>query len=130
MEDIELRRNDEVFLDALGSRRIPDPTTAGDFCRRFDASRRSGAACRSSTGARLKVWPRQPASFFDQTARIDADGTLVADHGQCKQGMDIAYDGPWGYSPLLVSLANTGEPLYQSTCTRQPALARRGRAPL
>ncbi len=36
LEDIELRRNDEVFLDALGTERIPDPTTAGDFCRRFD----------------------------------------------------------------------------------------------
>jgi hypothetical protein len=35
LQDIELRRNDEVFLDALGARRIPDPTTAGDFCRRF-----------------------------------------------------------------------------------------------
>ena len=35
LEHIELRRNDEVFLDALGARRIPDPTTAGDFCRRF-----------------------------------------------------------------------------------------------
>ena len=35
LEDIELRRNDEVFLDALGAQRIPDPTTAGDFCRRF-----------------------------------------------------------------------------------------------
>ncbi|GAG02682.1 unnamed protein product, partial [marine sediment metagenome] len=35
LEDIELRRNDEVFLDALGTERIPDPTTAGDFCRRF-----------------------------------------------------------------------------------------------
>jgi hypothetical protein len=35
IEDIELRRNDEAFLDALGTRRIPDPTTAGDFCRRF-----------------------------------------------------------------------------------------------
>jgi hypothetical protein len=39
LQDIELRRNDAVFLDALGARRIPDPTTAGDFCRRFDAGR-------------------------------------------------------------------------------------------
>ena len=36
LQDIELRRNDEDFLDALGARRIPDPTTAGDFCRRFE----------------------------------------------------------------------------------------------
>jgi hypothetical protein len=35
LEDIELRRNDETFLDALGTQRIPDPTTEGDFCRRF-----------------------------------------------------------------------------------------------
>lgn len=37
LEDIELRRNDEAFLDSLGAQRIPDPTTAGDFTRRFDA---------------------------------------------------------------------------------------------
>ena len=37
LDDIELRRNDLVFLDALGADRIPDPTTAGDFCRRFTA---------------------------------------------------------------------------------------------
>ena len=35
IEHIELRRNDEVYLNALGTVRIPDPTTAGDFCRRF-----------------------------------------------------------------------------------------------
>jgi hypothetical protein len=35
LQDIELRRNDEVFLDAQGARRVPDPTTEGDFCRRF-----------------------------------------------------------------------------------------------
>ena len=36
IEDLEFRRNDESYLDALGAQRIPDPTTAGDFCRRFD----------------------------------------------------------------------------------------------
>ena len=35
LEHLELRRNDEVYLDALGAQRIPDPTTAGDFGRRF-----------------------------------------------------------------------------------------------
>ena len=35
LEDLELRRNDENYLNALGASRIPDPTTAGDFCRRF-----------------------------------------------------------------------------------------------
>ena len=37
LQDIERLRQDEVYLDALGTPRIPDPTTAGDFCRRFNA---------------------------------------------------------------------------------------------
>src|SRR2546422_2390126 len=35
LEDIELRRQDEEFLKGLEAERIPDPTTAGDFTRRF-----------------------------------------------------------------------------------------------
>jgi hypothetical protein len=35
IDHLEVRRNDEVYLDALGATGIPDPTTAGDFCRRF-----------------------------------------------------------------------------------------------
>ena len=34
LDDIELRRDDAAFLDALGARTIPDPTTSGDYCRR------------------------------------------------------------------------------------------------
>lgn len=109
LEDIELRRNDEVFLEALGVRRIPDPTTAGDFCRRF-----SPATVRDLLDAideaRLKVWARQPRDFFER-ATLDMDGSLVATTGECKEGMDISYSGVWGYHPLVVSLANTGEVL-------------------
>ena len=36
LDDIELRRRDQVFLDGIGAASLPDPTTAGDFCRRFD----------------------------------------------------------------------------------------------
>jgi hypothetical protein len=36
LEDIDLRRNDEAYLNALGAQIIPDPTTAGDYLRRFD----------------------------------------------------------------------------------------------
>src|SRR3954470_2803890 len=109
LDDIELRRNDVVFLDALGADRIPDPTTAGDFCRRFttdDVETLQDVFDRT----RVEVWKQQPSDFFDE-AVIDADGSLVATGAGCKQGIDIAYDGTWGYHPLIVSLANTGEVL-------------------
>ncbi|HKB38468.1 MAG TPA: IS1380 family transposase [Gemmataceae bacterium] len=109
LQDIELRRNDEVFLDALGARRIPDPTTAGDFCRRFTAAD-VVTLLDIFDDIRLKVWAEQPATFFEQ-ATIDMDGTLVETTGECKHGMDIAYDGTWGYHPLVLSLANTQEVL-------------------
>lgn len=109
LQDLELRRNDEVFLDALGTESIPDPTTEGDFCRRFDADALDDLRW-AIDDARLNVWRRQAAAFFTE-AVIDLDSTIVITTGECKEGMDISYKGEWGYHPLLVSLANTGEVL-------------------
>jgi Transposase DDE domain group 1 len=110
LEHIELRRNDAVYLDALDAVRIPDPTTEGDFCRRFQQSD-VRSLMEAINKARLRVWSQQPADFFRE-AIVDVDGTLVATDAECKEGVDIAYDGTWGYHPLIVSLANTGELLY------------------
>lgn len=109
LEDLELRRNDEVYLDALGTDRIPDPTTAGDFCRRFTPAD-IHTLMDIIDETRLQVWQTQPDEFFDE-AVIDVDGTLVTTTGECKQGMDISYKKTWGYHPLLVTLANTNEVL-------------------
>jgi len=110
LEDIEHLRNDEVYLDALGAQRIPDPTTAGDFCRRF--TREDVETLMDLINEiRAKVWKQQPTGFFSE-ATIDADGILAPTTGECKEGMDMSYKGLWGYHPLLISLANTGEPLY------------------
>ena len=111
LEDIELRRKDRVMLDALGTASLPDPTTAGDFCRRFDDQANHGLMD-AINKTRLKVWAKQPETFRAETARIDADGSIIPTTGECKEGMDISYKGIWGYSGLVVSLANTGEPLF------------------
>ena len=110
IEDIERLRNDEVYLNALGAETIPDPTTAGDFCRRF-TEQDVQALMNIINDVRVRIWQKQPDAFFEQ-AIIDADGTIAPTYGECKEGMDISYKGIWGYHPLLISLANTGEALY------------------
>jgi hypothetical protein len=111
LDDIEHRRNDRAFLDALGTRSIPDPTTAGDFCRRFspdDVNTLQDAI----NDARLAVWKRQASTFTEGIAVIEADGSMVPTDGECKEGMGISYNGTWGYHALLVTFANTAEPLF------------------
>jgi hypothetical protein len=110
LEDIELRRNDEAFLDGLGAQRIPDPTTSGDFTRRFDQDSVL-ALMEAINTVRQRVWKVQPSGFLEQ-AFIDTDGTIAPTFGECKGGMALSYKGIWGYAPLIVSLANTGEVLY------------------
>jgi hypothetical protein len=110
LEHIEYRRQDPTYLDMLGTHSIPDPTTTGDFCRRYCASQIDLLQDKINE-ARLNVWTRQPKSFFDE-ADVDMDGTIAPTYGECKQGMDISYKGQWGYHPLLVSLANTKEILF------------------
>jgi hypothetical protein len=111
LDDIELRRRDQVFLNGIGAAALPDPTTAGDFCRRFDEASVM-ALQEAANRARLRAWAAQPAIFCSQTAVIDADATIVPTGAEAKEGIDIAYNGAWGYSALMVSLANTKEPLY------------------
>lgn len=110
LEHLELRRKDEAFLNALGAERIPDPTTAGDFCRRF-SNWDVFALMESFHEARLKVWKQQPTSFFD-LAIIEADGTQVETYGEHKEGISMNYKKQWGYHPLVMTLANTREVLY------------------
>ena len=109
LEDLELRRNDPAFLDALGTRMVPDPTTAGDFCRRLDSPKIDDLQT-AINEARLRVWAQQPEGFLDE-ATIDVDGSLVLTGGECKEGADFTYKGDFGYHPLVTSLANTDEVL-------------------
>ena len=111
LDDIELRRGDEGYIDALGAERIPDPTTAGDFTRRFsepDVVELMEAA----NAIRPKIWRERLGASERALAILDVDGVVAPTTGECKQGMGLSYKGVWGYHPLVVSLANTMEPLY------------------
>ena len=111
LEDLELRRNDQAFMDALGAGRIPDPTTAGDFTRRFCDEGAVLHLMEAINTVRPGVWKRLPVKER-RRAVLDTDGTLAATTGECKEGMGLSYNGIWGYHPLIVSLSNTREALY------------------
>jgi hypothetical protein len=111
LEDIERLRHDVAYMNALGADLIPDPTTTGDFCRRF-APEDIMRLMEAFNAVRVKLWQGRGRDLLDPVAYIDVDGTLAPTYGKRKQGMDISYKGVWGYAPLIVSLANTREVLY------------------
>ena len=101
IEDIERLRNDVTYMNSINAERIPDPTTAGDFTRRFDESSLV-ALMEVFNDCRARVWKKtQSESFFD-LAIIDVDGTLAETLGECKQGADSA-------SPKGIRTRNCGD---------------------
>jgi hypothetical protein len=111
LEDLEVRRRDVSYMNALGAQRIPDPTTAGDFTRRFCDEAAVLNLTEAINAVRPGVWNELPAKER-RTAIIDTDGTLAPTTGERKEGMGLSYKGVWGYHPLVVSLSNTREVLY------------------
>ena len=110
IEDLEPRRQNVAYLDALNAKRIPDPTTEGDFIRRFGREDDENLMDLIND-VRRDVWLGQPSSMR-RIALIDADGTIVETGGECKEGAHFSYKGKWGFGPLVISLANTQEVLY------------------
>ena len=83
LDDIEFRRQDEAYMDALGAVRIPDPTTAGDFLRRLDRGRIDSLS-EAINIARTRVWKKNKRSFFER-ALIDVDGTIAGTQGSARK---------------------------------------------
>jgi len=111
LEDIELLRHSTAYMNALGAELIPDPTTAGDFCRRF-AEPDVVELMECINAVRPQLWRGRGRDLLGGVTYIDTDGTQAPTYGSKKAGMDISYKGVWGYAPLIVSVANTKEVLY------------------
>jgi Transposase DDE domain group 1 len=111
LEDIERLRHDVAYMNAVGADLIPDPTTAGDFCRRFTEADVTALMDAVNT-VRARLWAGRGRGLLGPVAYLDVDGTDVPTTGSYKQGMDISYKGVWGYAPLIITLANTREELF------------------
>jgi Transposase DDE domain group 1 len=111
LEDVDRLRTDVPLMNGLGAALLPDPTTTGDFLRRFTEADLL-TLMEAVNSVRPQLWTGRGGDLLDEVAYLDTDGTIVPTTGKLKQGMDISYKGIWGYAPLLITLANTREVLY------------------
>ena len=98
LDDIAKLRENPGYLNSLDAKRIPAQSTAGDFLRRF-TSEDIEKLMDVVNAIRVKIWMRQ-SKRFKKKAIINIDATIEETTGECKQGMDISYDGRWGYAPF------------------------------
>lgn len=107
IEDIASLQDSEAFKNLVGACRVPDPTTAGDFLRRFDVHSLSTMDTVLDE-KRSRVWKSLPRRMR-RRATVDLDSTIKPVYGECKHGADFSYKGTWSYHPLLISVAETNE---------------------
>ena len=108
LEDLANLQGSEAVRRMLGACRLPDPTTAGDFLRRFDRSALE-ALDEAIDEAQDRVWRRRFRKRRQPLAIVDLDSHVKEVYGVQKRGADISYKGTWSYHPLVISLAGTQE---------------------
>ena len=111
INDIERLQESEGIRRVLGTERIPDPTTAGDFLVRFgekdiDVFQDS---CNEIQDTAFSLLDRKRKEL----ATIEHDSSIHEVYGQKKEGADYAYENTYSYNVQYVTLAETGDVLYQ-----------------
>lgn len=105
LDDMEALREDAAAKRIIGREETPDPTTAGDFCRRFYAGH-------------LLQFDRAMAAIFGEVYRhrkdltrwtIDLDAKVHEVYGEQKQGAAISYNGVYSLQPMYAFVHETDE---------------------
>jgi hypothetical protein len=126
LEDQAALQGSEAVRRLVGACRIPDPTTAGDFLRRFRTAQEIEQLSEVIDEVEEAVWSKLPRPVRvrrrkHEVALVDLDGHVKPLYGVEKEGADFSYDGRWSYQPLVVSLGGSGECLR---VVNQPGSAR------
>ncbi|MDZ4346424.1 MAG: IS1380 family transposase [Candidatus Binatia bacterium] len=126
LEDQAALQGSEAVRRMVGACRIPDPTTAGDFLRRFRTTPNVGQLSGVTDEVQEAVWSKLAGGVRrrrkkQEYALVDLDGHIKPLYGVQKEGADFSYNGRWSYQPLVVSLGGTGECLK---VVNQPGNAR------
>ncbi len=133
LEDLSNLQHSEAACRMFGACRFPDPTTSGDFLRRFDEELNPGSLAglrRAIDRIQVAVWKsaagdrkrskrskknkesytcRKVESKEPELDAIDLDAHIKNVYGVQKEGADFSYKGGWSFKPLLISKAGTGE---------------------
>lgn len=114
LEDQAVLQGSEAVRRLVGACRIPDPTTAGDFLRRFKTAQDVEQLVGVIDEVQEAVWSNLPSKIRrrrkkHELALVDLDGHIKPLYGVQKEGADFSYDGRWSYQPLVVSLGGSGE---------------------
>jgi hypothetical protein len=111
ISDLERLQEAKGILKILGTNRIPDPTTAGDFLVRFRERDIQSFQCA------FEQIQDTAFSFLDrrkkEIATVEHDSSIHEVYGQKKEGADYAYENTYSYQVQYVTLAETGDVLYQ-----------------
>jgi hypothetical protein len=126
LEDQAVLQGSEAVRRLVGACRIPDPTTAGDFLRRFKSAKDVEQLSGVMDAVQEAVWSKLPATVRrrrkkHEVALVDLDGHIKPLYGAQKEGADFSYNRQWSYQPLVVSLGGSGECLK---VVNQPGSAR------
>jgi len=126
LEDQAVLQGSEAVRRLVGACRIPDPTTAGDFLRRFRTAQDIEQLCGVTDEVEEALWSKLSRKVRrrrkkHEFALVDLDGHIKPLYGVQKEGADFSYDGRWSYQPLVVSLGGSGECLK---VVNQPGSAR------
>jgi hypothetical protein len=97
----------------FGACRLPDPTTAGDFLRRFNAGALAGLR-QAIDAVQHKVWSKLARRHDRRRAKrslvvVYLDGHLKELYGNQFEGADFSYKGRFSFNALVLTLAGTGE---------------------
>jgi hypothetical protein len=109
LDDLEALREDVAIQKAIGRKDIPDPTTAGDFCRRFTLGHILQMN-RAFAEIEREVYKRRREKTTGWTIDVDAKGQEV--YGAQKEGAAKSYNGIYSLQTMYAFVDETEEMLH------------------
>jgi hypothetical protein len=113
LNDLEALQEDIAIQKAIGRKEIPDPTTAGDFCRRFTLGHILQMN-QAFAEIQAQVYQRRQ----EITAwTIDADAKVHGVYGAKKEGAEKSYNGIYSLQPMYAFVHETDEMIHSELRT-------------